>query len=232
MLLVERLAGRERGRPRGKGRGLLARECEAGRQVFSLDRVRQEHEAGRRHQLQGPAVIGDPLDPIAHAVECVAPHAAPIHDGDDVLRLRVPRPARDELLDGVERHLDGEPPMAERRHRVGRRVPELHGDERRLRQPEVGRAGVRGLEQALVVIGHRQPEARLVELEAERSIPRRLGAHEVPELTADGGGQIGWLLSIGQLAQLDDAVRARGWPTPRRRPARATAAARGAAEDR
>ena len=70
VLLVERLAGGDRGRPRGKRRGLLARECEAWRQVLALDRVRQEHEAGRRHQSQRPAVIGDPLDPIAHAVEC------------------------------------------------------------------------------------------------------------------------------------------------------------------
>ena len=117
------------------------------------------------------AVVGEPLDSIAHAAEVVAPHAAPVHDGDR--RAPAARPTPRGATAPRPRRAGPGPRARDARGRstVSARGPaELDGDERRLGKAEVRRVGVGGVEQPAVVVGHGQAEAGLVDLEAEARI--------------------------------------------------------------
>ena len=81
----------------GPGRqrpSLLAGELEAGGQVLALDRVRQEQEAGRRHEAERRSAPARPRSDCCDRGEVIGPDAAAVHDRHDVLRLRARRRPR------------------------------------------------------------------------------------------------------------------------------------------
>ncbi len=198
--------------PPRQGARLLARELEPGRQLLALHGDGEEHEAGRRDQVDRVLVLGG-REGGARRLEAIGPHAPTVHHRHQVLGLGLPCGRAAQLGDGLDRHLHREPSATERLDRLGRGVAELDGHERGPRLGEqLRRAGVGRIAQGDIGVVHHHAQARLVELETEVLVGGGLVADPGPDGLARRPGEVGRIERRVDLAELDERVRAQDGP--------------------